>query len=64
MKKAGSFVWKTVCKFPVRLFTREFRLIQARKTGFGIYGKTLYFFWHLKARKPLPRKGLRGRHLF
>ena len=48
MKKAGSIlrdnISKTVCKFPVQLFTREFRSIQTRKTGFGIYGKTLYFF--------------------
>jgi hypothetical protein len=40
------------------------RVPKHEKTGFGIYGKTLYFFDPQRAKKPRKNLGFLGWHLF
>ncbi len=57
-------ILKSACKFPYFWYRESSGPAKRQKTGFGIYGKTLYFFDPQRAKKPRNFLGFLGRHLF
>ena len=63
MKKWADF-FRICPQFFQNEAIQEFECQNTKKTGFGIYGKTLYFFDPQRAKKPRKNLGFLGWHLF